>query len=52
MTTFYNEPGHNSGPRTTATSKEEGRMKESGLPRKKKRMIILDGMGGCINKKR
>jgi len=52
MSTFYNEPGHNSGPTTTATSKAEGRMKESWLPKKKKRQIIMDGIGGCGKKKK
>lgn len=47
MYNLYQEPKHNFGPITTANSTAEGRMKESFLPREKRRKAILDGVGGC-----
>lgn len=50
---MYNEPTHDRGSRTTASSAAEGRLKESYLSkRKKKRKIIKDGIGGCGAKKK
>jgi len=50
---MYLEPTHDNTARTTATSQAEGRMKDSNLPlRKKKRKIIMDGIGGCGKKRK
>lgn len=48
---MYIEPQKDMMPRTTASSKAEGRMKESYLSSKKKRKAIYDGAGGCKKKK-
>ena len=51
---MYEEPMHTTGPRTTADSAAEGRMKV-GITRKKKNRILrkkLDGKGGCGKKKK
>jgi len=44
---MYDEPTHVAGPRTTATSKEEGRLKVDMGRRKKNRLLRKKVKGFC-----